>query len=235
MTIEQLKPALKKLEAINLSVLHHMKKEKLPYEIVVLKRKETLFNYKKKTGVYFIVEGCIVRNLLLTNGQINSVDFVTKNVIVNCANFKSSIPFEDDYLAITETKLAFIPNETILLLLEKSPLFLYTNLQFELYLSYLRRMNEHLSTKERIIFFLVELFRHIGSKKKEGYVLPSYINQSVLAGLAAVTRETVSRVLNQLVRENLLEIKPKPYFTKDLDLLADQVSLYKQLQLSREF
>lgn len=74
---------------------------------------------------------------------------------------------------------------------------------------------------EKTINVLLALADNHGKKTSEGIVLCKNISRQDMANLVGTTRETISRILSKLAKEDMLEIKGRSIILKDLDALED--------------
>jgi CRP/FNR family transcriptional regulator len=85
----------------------------------------------------------------------------------------------------------------------------------------LQRRMAHLmggSAKSRLLFELILECRRFGARRKDGsYIIT--ISESEIGARAGLSRETVSRSLNELKRQNLISVSRPGIILKDLDAL----------------
>lgn len=80
------------------------------------------------------------------------------------------------------------------------------------------------SNRERVIHLLLELCEKYGELSEEGISLNIRLSHQEMACIIGSTRETVTVVLGQLQKENLLKISRRRVTITDLDRLASEVN-----------
>ncbi|MEM7782410.1 MAG: Crp/Fnr family transcriptional regulator [Planctomycetota bacterium] len=80
------------------------------------------------------------------------------------------------------------------------------------------------SNRERVIHLLLELSEKYGQRTEDGITLNIRLSHQEMACLIGSTRETVTVVLGQLQKENLLKISRRRVTIHDLERLAEEVN-----------
>jgi CRP/FNR family transcriptional regulator len=89
----------------------------------------------------------------------------------------------------------------------------------------MRRRMAHLmggSAKSRLLFELIIECRRFGKQQKDGSFLIN-INESEIGARAGLSRETVSREMNNLKKRNLISVGRQGIILKDLDALEQNL------------
>jgi len=76
-----------------------------------------------------------------------------------------------------------------------------------------------MSSQARIVQFLIDLVQKEGQRIGLEWVVYRFYPQQIIRGLTDTSRQTVSRVLNDLRRKNIITFDKKRLLVRDLDAL----------------
>ena len=134
----------------------------------------------------------------------------------------------DEYVEATEkTTIVMLPKQAVMQTIQKYPALVIgvTKLIGARRQRVEKRLRNLLfrSNRERVIHLLLELSEKYGQRTEEGVALNIRLSHQEMACLIGSTRETVTVVLGQLQKENLLKISRRRVTINDLDRLAREV------------
>src|SRR5690606_17504447 len=75
------------------------------------------------------------------------------------------------------------------------------------------------SSRQRIVEFLLDLADEYGQKVGFETLVKEFFSHKIIAGLTATSRQTVTTVLNELKRKNIINFDRKRLLIRDLELL----------------
>lgn len=78
------------------------------------------------------------------------------------------------------------------------------------------------SSKQRIIEFLLDLANEYGQKVGFETLVKQFFSHKIIAGLTATSRQTVTTVLNELKRKNIINFDRKRLLIRDIKLLEQE-------------
>ena len=79
------------------------------------------------------------------------------------------------------------------------------------------------SSRQRIVEFLLDLADEYGQKVGFETLVKEFFSHKIIAGLTATSRQTVTTVLNELKRKNIINFDRKRLLIRDLELLKKEV------------
>jgi CRP-like cAMP-binding protein len=135
----------------------------------------------------------------------------------------------EEYVETTEkTTLVMLPKSSLMSTLQKYPSLVFgvTKLIGARRQRVEKRLRNLLfrSNRERVIHLLLELSEKYGQRVEGGITLNIRLSHQEMACLIGSTRETVTVVLGQLQKEELLKISRRRVVIQDLDRLAREVN-----------
>lgn len=135
----------------------------------------------------------------------------------------------DEYVEATEkTTLVLLPKDAINAVLRKYPELVMgiTKLIGVRRQRVEKRLRNLLfrSNRERVIHLLIELCEKYGRRSEAGVSLDIRLSHQEMASIIGSTRETVTVVLGQLQKENLIQIARRRVVILDLHRLAEAVN-----------
>ncbi len=135
----------------------------------------------------------------------------------------------DEYVEATEnTTLVLLPKDSINLVLRKYPeLVLGITKLIGLRRQRVEKRLRNLlfrSNRERVIHLLIELCEKYGRNTEFGITLDIRLSHQEMASIIGSTRETVTVVLGQLQKENLIKIARRRVVILQLQTLAEAVN-----------
>lgn len=185
-----------------------MKSNLIIYEF---QKGETIFRSHDPADKMFIVlEGQLKISKIMSDGKEQILYIYTEGDFVGGHNILSGDMYEYSAYALVKSAVLTISQEDVNNILKKNNQFLITILEQ----SYERiRKAETLidrlsiiSTDSKVAKLLKTLISLYGQKKDNGILLKYNITQEELGSLSGLSRETMSRKLNQFEEEGILKI-----------------------------
>jgi len=102
----------------------------------------------------------------------------------------------------------------------------------------LNRLIRYLSfydVRTKVANLIVDFYINFGEQSKEGNKIDLKINQSFLATMLGITRESISKTLNDFQNEKLIEIREKNLYILDLKKLESICSEAEEIQTLRKW
>jgi len=174
-------------------------------------------------GIYFLESGIVKMSTFFSNGTEITFNFFKPGsffpMIWAIAETKNLYDFQ----AVTDTEVYRVPKKKVLLFLKRENA-VYANLVkriligFDGLLGSLPLLLSGSSTK-RVAVALVLLGRRFGQSTKEGLVLDIKVRHEDLAGMAALSRETVSLVIKRFERKGIIQQKNRFIIIRQLEKL----------------
>ena len=165
---------------------------------------------EKVTGVYFVYEGAVKVHKKWGDKEL-IVRFAKKGDIVGHRGLGNDIYYPVSATAIEPSVVCFIDIDFFVASLKVNQEFLFQLMMFfaeELKVSERKMRNlAHMPVKGRVAQALLALQEKFGSKQ-DGFIDLTLSKQD-LASYTGATYETVFRVLNELVKENLVRLSGK--------------------------
>lgn len=186
-------------------------------EYVFMFRDKVDFIYIIKSGVVTIygIDNCSNEKILFL---LNRGSIINDDILVNKETSTSANVFEEcTLLCIEKSKLFNLMNEDIAVMefMFKSS----TNKLTRVYRQ-LKNSGTTIGIDKKLCSKLWKLSKDYGYKTDLGIVINININSIFLAKMLGTTRETISRTIAKLVKQDILMMHQSKIVIKDLDLLA---------------
>ncbi|MFK7766491.1 MAG: Crp/Fnr family transcriptional regulator [Mariniblastus sp.] len=193
-----------------------------------LKRGEPVYlPHEQADGVILVAQGRVKICHATPDGKQSILGFVDSGEIFGELSLLGG-ERRDEYVETTEkTTLVLLPKQALEQVLNKYPSLVLgvTKLIGTRRQRVEKRLRNLLfrSNRERVIHLLLELCEKYGQSTAEGIALNIRLSHQEMACIIGSTRETVTVVLGQLQKENLLKISRRRVLITDLDQLASEV------------
>lgn len=185
------------------------------------------FEEDKSEQVYLVSAGKVKIGRYLDDGQELTKAVLTKGEIFGEMAIMGETARKDFAQALEDTTICPLTLvEMDGLMLENKNLSLKMRQLIGLRLRKAERMIASLvfkSSRQRIIEFLVDLANEYGQKVGFETLVKEFFSHKIIAGLTATSRQTVTTVLNELKRKNLINFDRKRLLIRDLELLKKEV------------
>ncbi len=201
-------------------------------------QKHTYINFKKNDFIYFeedkseqiylVSSGKVKIGRYLDDGRELTKAVLTKGEIFGEMAIMGETERKDFAQALENTTICPLTlAEMDDLMLENKNLSLKMRQLIGLRLRKAERMIASLlfkSSRQRIIEFLVDLANEYGQKVGFETLVKEFFSHKIIAGLTATSRQTVTTVLNELKRKNVINFDRKRLLIRDLDLLKKEIN-----------
>lgn len=163
--------------------------------------------------MYIIISGEIKITKIMSDGKEQILYIYEKGTFVGGHNILSNDKYEYNAIALKKTQVLMISSNDINNVFKKNNNFLIAVLQqsFERIRkaeSLIDRLSV-ISTDIRVAKLLKNFITIYGIRTKEGILIKHNITQEELGSLAGISRETMSRKLNQFDEEGIIKIKSR--------------------------
>ena len=153
-----------------------------------------------------VIEGSIIISTITYNDNEEIINIINKNKIFgNNLIFSKSPIFLGDIVSLVNTKIAFISKNNLKLLFKENEDFLYKYLEIlssqVIEEKQKSKLLLHKNIRDRILYYFN------GEQKKKGLIKIKSVAE--LARTLSLPRPSVSREINKLIRENIIEYNNK--------------------------
>lgn len=188
------------------------------------KKGETIFHEGDKvTGIYFVYEGKVKVHKKWGDDKELIVRFANQGAIVGHRGLGTDNTYPVSATALEPVTVCFIDLEFFQSTLKVNPEFTIKLMTFfaeELYVSEKKMRNlAHMPVKGRIAQALVTLSERFGTA--EDGSIDIRLSRQDLASFAGTTYETVFRIMNELVNDQLVEVQGKNIIIRDIEKIRD--------------
>lgn len=191
-------------------------------DVLTFEPGEIIFNIGDKTsGLFFIDEGKVK---VLTSAGSNSeriIRLVSDNDILGHRGFGGNWTYSIKAVALTKTKLTFLPLGLFNKLVKTNPEFGYFIMMF--FAEELRdseRLAKQLPVKNKVASVLYQSYKAFGINNEEEARLNYTLSRKDIASQAGTTYESVVRVLTELSNEKVISTVAKDICLKDIIALT---------------
>ncbi len=194
-----------------------------------LKRGEPVYlPHEQADGVILVAQGRVKICHATPDGKQSILGFIDSGEIFGELSLLGS-ERRDEYVETTEkTTLVLLPKQAVQHVIRKYPDLVLgvTKLIGARRQRVEKRLRNLLfrSNRERVIHLLLELCEKYGETSEEGISLNIRLSHQEMACIIGSTRETVTVVLGQLQKENLLKISRRRVVITNLSRLAAEVN-----------
>lgn len=199
-------------------------------------KEHTFFSFKKNEFIYFeddksdqiylVSSGKVKVGTYLEDGRELTKAVLTKGEIFGEMAIMGETERKDYAQALEDTQICPLTIETMNdMMLENKNLSLRMRQLIGLRLRKAERMIASLlfkSSKQRIIEFLLDLANEYGQKVGFETLVKQFFSHKIIAGLTATSRQTVTTVLNELKRKNIINFDRKRLLIRDIKLLEQE-------------
>jgi CRP/FNR family transcriptional regulator len=179
-------------------------------------------------SVFLVCEGSVKLTTASADGKVLLLKFAGPGDILGIADVIRNTPFGCSAVAADETVLGVIPSDTFLRFIRTFPdagvrLTEVLSAQYKAAQRETRFLAFGGTSLARLAHLLLEWAAERGVSTPEGIRIPSRATQTELAQAIGATRETVTRILGQLIRDGVLSR------SADAIVIRDEGSLRMQL------
>jgi len=191
---------------------------------IIFKKGDVLIRSEEDPpGIYFLKSGIVKMSTLFSDGAEITFNFFKPGSFFPMIWAIAEIKNLYDFQAVTDTEVYRVSKKEVLFFLKKENAA-YSNLVkriligFDGLLGSLPHLLSGNSTK-RVAAALLLLGRRFGQRTKEGLVLNIKIRHEDLAGMAALSRETVSLVVKGFERKGIIQQENRFIIIRELEKL----------------
>lgn len=178
---------------------------------------------QKLSTIYFIQSGIIKTAKVDRDGNEQVLCLLQRGEMFPHVGFLNDVPYPGTAVSVTDCQLFAISVNDFDRLLERNPLIMKAVLKsMDQRLHYLqRRLQEVISGDvfHKVVSSLIRFAEESGVSKGEGVYIAIPFTHQDLANMLGTSRESVNRVLNQLKKNQILQINRKGIFISNLDAL----------------
>lgn len=181
-------------------------------------------------GIYFLAKGRVkfFRNNSKGKEQLVNM-FIENDIFPHMAYYFHLKKYPATAYTIEDIEYLFIPIDNIEQLLQTSPTIcmFFLNAMGKLVVDLHDRLEYKLlaTTNEQVAELLVRLSKRYGVEQEDGKVLLKVIfQQTDLANMLGIARETVSRIMNTFYAEQLVEKNENGQLLIDVEQLKEKIS-----------
>ena len=196
--------------------------------IIHSKKSEIIFEENAPVrGLYCIKSGKVKLTRLGLNGKEVVVKFAEAGNVLGYRAAVEDGRYTNTAEATEASELCFIPKETFSSLVKENPKVATQIIQ--LYASELKclevksKNTTQLPVKERMCGSLLNLIEDFGFEK-DGCTMNIIISRKDLADYTGTTRETISRIISELKKDNIIALKGKKIIILRHDLLLREAN-----------
>lgn len=190
------------------------------------RKKSVIFNEgAEKEAIYFIADGLVKTYKTDENGHENIVSFLKEGDMFPHTIFFDPQPYPATAETLVDCKIIAIPLAPFEQVILNTP---------ALAMKVMRMMGEKIrelqetiqqitgqDVQNRGISFLLKLAERYGEETDGTITIPMPFTNMEMASSIGTTRETVNRLLNQLRKENIIEMKANTLVILDHEALLD--------------
>ncbi len=179
----------------------------------------------ERDAVYFLMDGLIKTYRTDQEGEEQIVSLIQSGDLFPHAGFLTLDPYQETAVTLADSHLVIMPSRAFRQLILDIP-----TLSIEL-IDYMGKKVRELELKlqqvsgqdvnRRIITFMVQLAERLGVRQGDHILISCHITHQELAGTLGTTRESVTRLLNQLKKQRIIEMSRSSIVIHDLRALAD--------------
>lgn len=177
------------------------------------------------SGIFYIESGIIRSYYLSEEGSEITLNMYKPHTFLPMSWAIANVPNTHFYEAMTVVKTRRAPKETVITFLKKEPDVTFDLLR-RIYVG-MEGLWMHIesltagSSYVKLVASLVILTKRFGKERKEGLVVDVKMGEQDIANYAGVSRETASRELQKLKKENLVSFKKGTILIHDVRKLED--------------
>jgi len=163
--------------------------------------------------IFFLLDGYVMYERSSHDGSMLYVDFIKSHQMFPYGGIFQDKVYHDTAIAVTDVHLYFIQTHVLEDWLKGNPkqlLYIISKLSDILSL-HQKRVQKILipNAQERVLHSLQFLMDDLGEKDGEDIVIPCPLTAANISKLSGTTRETVSLLMNQLKREQIISVTSK--------------------------
>ncbi|MGI0058644.1 MAG: Crp/Fnr family transcriptional regulator, partial [Nitrosotalea sp.] len=179
------------------------------------------------SGVFYITEGIVKRYWIFENGNEILLNLYKKYAFIPMSWAIADVPNTHIYAAMTDVSVKKALKDDVLKFLQQEPDIVYDLLRrifigIEGIWSHIESFSEGNATM-KLVASLVILSKRFGKKEKNDLIVELKMSEQDLATYAGMSRETVSRELQKLKKEGLVQFAKQTIVITNMKRLEDNL------------
>lgn len=178
-------------------------------------------------GIFYIEQGIVRRYYLTENGEEITLNLYKPHSFLPMSWAIGNVANTHFYEALTDVLTKRAPKTDVLSLLKKEPDITYDLLRriyigmegLWVHLESLTAGNSYI----KLVASLVILAKRFGVKKADGLFIELKMNERDIANYAGMSRETASRELQKLKKDNLVRFEKGTMVVQDIQKMEDML------------
>ncbi|MEH7108824.1 MULTISPECIES: Crp/Fnr family transcriptional regulator [Bacillaceae] len=175
--------------------------------------------------IFFLLDGYVMFESGSEEGSMMYVDFVKKNQLFPHGGIFNDPYYKNTAVAATDIMVYFIQTHVLEEMLKTNPkaLILTITKLSEILELHQKRVQQILipNAQERVLHTLNYLMEDLGIKDGTDVLIPCPLTAANIAKMSGTTRETVSLIMNQLKREEIISVNKKNIRFQDPDYFKE--------------
>jgi CRP/FNR family transcriptional regulator, arginine deiminase pathway regulator len=166
--------------------------------------------------IFFLLDGYVMYERSSMEASMTYIDFIKKGQMFPYVGLFQEKPYQDTAFAVTNVILYFIHTQVLEEMIKTNSVQLISIIKK---LSDILNLHQNRVQKimvpnaqERVLHSLQFLMEDLGVKDKDGIMIACPLTAANIAKVAGTTRETVSQLMNQLKKEQIISIDAKKIF-----------------------
>jgi len=163
--------------------------------------------------IFFLLDGYIMYERSSEEGTMMYLDFIKKNQMFPYVGIFQDKVYQDTAVTVTDVQLYFIQTHILEEWLKTNPKQLLSIIHklSDILNLHQKRVQKTMTpnAQERVLHTLQFLMEDLGEKTKEGLIIPCPLTAANIAKMSGTSRETVSLLMNQLKREQIISVDAK--------------------------
>jgi CRP/FNR family transcriptional regulator, arginine deiminase pathway regulator len=163
--------------------------------------------------IFFLLDGYIMYERTSREGTMMYLDFVKKNQMFPYVGLFQDKVYQDTAITVTDVELYFIQTHIFEEWIKTNPKQLLSIIyKLSDILNLHQKRVQKITTpnaQERVLHTLHFLMEDLGEKKNEEIIIPCPLTTTKIAKMSGTTRETVSLLMNQLKRKQIISVDSK--------------------------
>jgi CRP/FNR family transcriptional regulator len=197
------------------------------------RRNSTVFVEGERVHTFYFIQSGIVKVTKVDdNGNEQVICLLKKEDMFPHVGFFGNSPYCGTAITVTDSQLLAIPTDDFDRLLDSNPLIAKSVMKMmDKRLLYMKkRLQEVISgdVQRKVVITLLRLVEEYGIRREDGVFVSIPLTHQDFANMLGMSRESVTRVLNQLKKDQLLDINRKGILIYNLDALQLTLSPVKE-------
>ncbi|WP_066314454.1 Crp/Fnr family transcriptional regulator [Bacillus sp. FJAT-29814] len=178
------------------------------------KKNQRLFTQgDPRDKIYFLMDGYVMYERSSEDGSMLYLDFIKKNQMFPYGGLFQDKAYQDTAIVVTDVYLYFMETHVLENLIKTHPKLLFHVIAklSDILILHQKRVQKILvpNAQDRVMHTLQFLMEDLGVQNGNEIVIPCPLTAANIAKISGTTRETVSLLMNQLKREQVISVDCK--------------------------